>query len=158
MGDCLLYTAYYLQGLWQTIIILTSPNINCKCKQSLTDGLCNQTLKTDQLRMKGEKGGGGGCVCVKEIWLGEQHVRSSHFIFIPKFLFVFTFFGSILNFFFPMDICLFFGLFLLKMKKKNKSKFFRTISNYSDPFYHLGPKNVSWLLLWGIYITVILMD
>lgn len=45
-----------------------------------------------------------------------------------------------------------------KNEKKNKSNFFRTISNYSDPFYHLGPKNVSWLLLWGIYITVILMD
>lgn len=119
------------------------------------DGLCNQTLKTDQLRMKGKRGGG---MCERNLVGRTACTQQSHFIFIPKFLFVFTFFGSILNFFFPMDICLFFGLFLLKMKKKNKSKFFRTISNYSDPFYHLGPKNVSWLLLWGIYITVILMD
>lgn len=92
------------------------------------------------VKVEGEKGEGGG-VCERNLVGKPACSKVISFSFHNFFLSVYTFLGSILNFFFPMDICLFFGLFLLKMKKKKK--IIRTINNYSDSFYYSGPKTMA---------------
>lgn len=99
--------------------------------------------------MKGKNRGVG---VVKEIWLGKQHVAES-FHFYYKISFCLYLLWIHIEFLLPNGHLFILRIVFAKNEKKGRENI-RTISNYSDPFYHLGPKNVSWPLLLAIYINL----